>query len=152
MPYADINKRRKCAREWARQHRKKVPWRERRASTDKWRVENRERYLASKKRYYYQHREQSRQIDKQWRVKQRKTVLEHYGGNPPKCACCNEATYEFLTLNHMNGGGTKERKRIGPAGLMRWLINKNFPSGYNVLCYNCNCANASVGICPHQKV
>ena len=32
----------------------------------------------------------------------RRKILEHYGGNPPKCACCGEAQYFFLTLDHMN--------------------------------------------------
>src|SRR3990172_11531866 len=34
-----------------------------------------------------------------------------YGG--PVCACCGETQDAFLTLDHVNGGGNAERKKIG---------------------------------------
>lgn len=77
-------------------------------------------------------------------------VLRHYGGNPPKCACCNEMEVYFLSINHINGGGTKHREIVG-SHLYEWLIKNNFPSGFEVLCYNCNLAKGFFGICPHQK-
>ena len=79
-------------------------------------------------------------------------VFEHYGGSPPKCACCGETHLEFLSLDHINGGGNKHRKEVGfGSQLYSWLIKNKFPSGFQVLCFNCNCAKGFFGYCPHQK-
>jgi len=95
------------------------------------------------------HREQNkRQYDK---VKL--DVFIHYGGNPPKCACCGESGLRFLTIDHINNDGGKHRK-LGLTGarLYRWLIKNNFPKEFQILCYNCNCGRArNGGICPHKK-
>ncbi len=68
----------------------------------------------------------------------RMECLIHYGGNPPKCACCEESHFEFLTLDHINGKGSKERKQFGGYSLFKFLIENGFPEGYQVLCSNCN--------------
>ncbi len=86
--------------------------------------------------------------------KYRKTVLEHYGGAPPACACCGEQIYEFLCIDHTDGGGEKHRRQegiIGGASTYRWLIKKGFPKGFRVLCANCNSAYGFYGYCPHGK-
>lgn len=82
----------------------------------------------------------------------KRAIFEHYGGNPPKCACCGETTLEFLTIDHVNGGGNKHRKEIGGGGnFYRWLVKNDFPEGFQVLCMNCNWAKGKYGECPHQK-
>lgn len=76
--------------------------------------------------------------------KERKIVcFVHYSGNPPKCACCGEIEFRFLELDHINGGGNKEREKLfgghfGGSTFYRWLVKHNFPEGYQVLCANCN--------------
>jgi len=79
-------------------------------------------------------------------------IIKEYGG---KCACCGEDTIEFLTIDHINNNGAKERKNTkqGTGGkLYRWLIKNNFPKdNYQLLCYNCNCAKGFFGYCPHNK-
>lgn len=83
--------------------------------------------------------------------KLRRMVLEHYGGRPPKCACCGEAHYEFLTLDHMNNDGAAERRLWGNGvGVFRHIVQEDFPIGYQVLCFNCNTAKQYHGVCPHQ--
>ncbi len=77
-------------------------------------------------------------------------VLTHYGGNPPKCACCGEPIIEFLTIDHIHGGGTQHRKLIGYGNLYRWLIKNNFPEGFQVLCANCQLGKRIKGVCPHE--
>src|SRR5262245_31945117 len=37
-------------------------------------------------------------------VELRVLALEHYGGSPPRCACCGEQDAGFLTLDHIDGG------------------------------------------------
>jgi hypothetical protein len=87
--------------------------------------------------------------------KRREIVLNHYGGNPPECFCCGETFVEFLSLDHINGGGRRHRaelKKIGFGGrFYLWLIKNNFPKEYRVLCNNCNMSLGFYGYCPHQK-
>jgi len=73
-------------------------------------------------------------------------VISHYGG---KCECCEESNITFLTIDHRNGGGCEHRREIGYK-IYHWLKKQNFPSGYRVLCCNCNQANWILGYCPHK--
>lgn len=94
----------------------------------------------------------NRETQKSRRHRIRAEVLEHYGGNPPKCSCCGESTREFLALDHTNGGGNKHRKELGiNAGFVfyRWLQKNNYPEGFRVLCHNCNLSLGYYGYCPH---
>ncbi len=77
-------------------------------------------------------------------------VMEHYGGC--RCACCGETTIEFLQIDHVNGNGSKHRKEIGGGNKMyKWLKRNGYPSGFQVLCANCNFAKGKNGICPHKR-
>jgi hypothetical protein len=79
----------------------------------------------------------------------RELAIGHYGG---ECACCKENRYEFLALDHTDGGGNQHRKTLGSGGGMhRWLVRNNFPDGFRVLCHNCNMAIGFYGFCPHQR-
>jgi hypothetical protein len=92
--------------------------------------------------------------DRERRKRRRLIVLSHYGGSPPSCACCGEAAFEFLAIDHINGGGNIQRKEFrwkSGTALFDWLL-KNFPDGYQVLCHNCNMARGCYGYCPHQKL
>jgi hypothetical protein len=59
-------------------------------------------------------------------------------------------TPEFLTMDHINGGGNQHRKKIKES-IYRWLYHNNFPSGFRVLCANCNMSYGLFGYCPHKK-
>jgi hypothetical protein len=81
------------------------------------------------------------------------TVLTHYSGSPPKCQCCGERVIQFLTIDHVNNDGHAHR-RAGFAGgaLYGWIIGNNFPSGFQVMCWNCNCGKSvNMGVCPHAS-
>jgi hypothetical protein len=80
----------------------------------------------------------------------RLTVLKHYGGDPPRCACCGELFAEFLSLDHINGGGRQHRKTIAMRW-WEWLIKHDLPEGFRVLCHNCNQAIGVYGYCPHKR-
>ena len=77
-------------------------------------------------------------------------VKEHYGN---KCACCGETDPLFLTIDHMNNDGAEHRRGKGTASnICIWLIRNNFPEGFQLMCYNCNCGRArNGGVCPHQE-
>jgi hypothetical protein len=86
------------------------------------------------------------------RTKRKLQCLIAYGGNPPKCACCGEIHIEFLSIDHIHGGGNKHIKKISREGanFYYWLIKNGFPEGFQVLCYNCNRAKGRTGarFCP----
>jgi len=103
-------------------------------------------------KYYRKNREKILKRRKELRNILRLKVLIHYGGNPPKCICCGENHIEFLTIDHIYGGGNKHRKEIGGGYLIhKWLIKNDFPEGFRVLCYNCNCSLGHHGYCPHSR-
>ena len=90
---------------------------------------------------------------KKWEIAYRKNfqkkVIEHYGG---KCACCGDTTTEFLSIDHINGGGRKHKEEVGGSTrLYRWLIANSYPDGFRVLCMNCNWSLGMKGYCPHEK-
>ena len=82
--------------------------------------------------------------------KARLEVINHYGG---KCACCGESRYEFLAIDHINGGGTALRRtKKQSSDQIVWEIRREgFPNIYRVLCHNCNQALGVYGYCPHNK-
>lgn len=87
---------------------------------------------------------------KGWTRAQKVSAIGHYGG---VCACCGERELAFLTIDHIDGGGTKHRQEVGGGSkFYRWLITNEFPSGYQVLCANCNTGRlTNGGVCPHKQ-
>lgn len=84
------------------------------------------------------------------RRKSKLEVLKNYG---EKCACCGEGEIEFLTIDHIEGGGGLHRKKLRDSGefhIYRWLKKNHWPKGYRVLCLNCNGARGFFGYCPHE--
>lgn len=68
------------------------------------------------------------------------------------CACQNcpltQPGIQFLSIDHIDGKGDhgrEIRKR-----LYQWLKNNDYPSGFQVLCYNCNFAKRGDKYCPHN--
>ena len=96
------------------------------------------------------HPEKKKAYAKRFRDKARQEAIYHYGG---LCACCGEATFGFLTIDHVNGGGAEHRRKIGrdSTKLYVWLKKQGWPEGFRVLCYNCNCAKGHYGKCPHEE-
>ena len=77
--------------------------------------------------------------------------LSHYSGGTPKCACCGESMLEFLSIDHIHGGGAAHRKEV-KGMLWSTLRKQGYPAGIRVLCHNCNQALGAYGYCPHQRI
>lgn len=118
--------------------------------------EGKEIRRAKIREWNHKNRIRLREKAKNIRIMQRRECLEHYGG---KCACCGEMRYEFLSIDHVNGGGNKHRKELAlSAGttvsgihMVLWLKKNGYPEGFRVLCHNCNQAIGYYGACPHER-
>ena len=95
------------------------------------------------------HSEQGRTWSKSYYRRLKKEALDAYSNSNPKCSCCGESHIEFLTIDHMNGGGYEHRKKI-KTSIYQWLKKNNYPEGYRVLCMNCNFSIGMYGYCPHS--
>lgn len=82
-------------------------------------------------------------------IRLKEEVFEAYGG--ASCACCGEIHLDFLSIDHIGGGGAKHRKdlRGGGGKVYQWLKKHGYPPGFRVLCMNCNHALGHSGSCPH---
>lgn len=72
----------------------------------------------------------------------RHIAFDKYGGRA--CIRCGNIYNSMLVLDHVNGGGNKQRREIG-ANIFSWLKAHNYPDGYQVLCQNCNMAKVRHG-------
>jgi hypothetical protein len=98
-----------------------------------------------------------RKLQRRWHAKLRTEILAAYGD---KCKCCGETAPEFLTVDHINGGGNAHRKMLqksksphpGGKSFYIWLRNNKFPKdAYRLLCMNCNWSLGKRGYCPHNR-
>jgi hypothetical protein len=90
------------------------------------------------------------EINRQSRRKLRLDVLKVYSKTKEiACACCGYSDIRALSIDHIHGNGGEERKRLreklgwgktNGAGdrFYSFLRRNNYPSGYQVLCMNCN--------------
>lgn len=103
--------------------------------SQKYRSENRESTNASRRR-----------------SNRRKKIaaLHRYGG---KCRCCGEEQWPFLTFQHINADGGKERRSNGYIRGAEWyneLLNNPVRDDIEVLCWNCHASEDYFGFCPHN--
>lgn len=87
-----------------------------------------------------------RESGRAYRARAKAAVFAHYGTS---CACCGEGEPRFLTIDHIDNNGAVHKKEIKRTALYPWLVRNGFPTGFQTLCYNCNCAKR-FGPCPHQ--
>jgi hypothetical protein len=152
-----------------------------REASARYRERNRERYNQRMRDWREENREQSRLLSREWRNRKlangtpdevaairkaesektkrlqavcRTQVFEAYGGY--KCNCCGENEPMFLSIDHIDNNGAEERRSGlyagSGVGFYLWLRKNKFPSGYQVLCMNCNTGkHKNGGVCPHQS-
>lgn len=98
----------------------------------------------------WQHQNLDRHIvyNRDYRQRVKKAVMDAYGG---RCACCGATELVWLTIDHVHDDGATARRALHGGNSTRlygWLKRSDFPSGYQVLCFNCNWAKGRGG-CPH---
>jgi len=100
-------------------------------------------HKEQKKAYSLAHREERRESAKirsqQYAKRTKEDILGHYGGGAPICITCGESRLDCLSIDHINGNGSKHRKELGLVGqgFYRWLKQEAYPEGYQTLCMNC---------------
>ena len=84
-------------------------------------------------------------------------VFTHYSkeisdSDVPICACCKIDDIRFLTLDHIEGRKhlPKKEQKLASLNLWRHVKKTGLPTGYQVLCYNCNIAKGTSYFCPHE--
>lgn len=85
-----------------------------------------------------------------YRQRLRLEAINYYSKGKNCCSCCGEDEIKFLTMDHSDGGGKEHRRKLGKTPIVVWLKKNDFPSGFEILCFNCNCAKGAYGICPHK--
>lgn len=114
------------------------------------------RLYCKKCQYQNQQRWRSINLDyynKGIREKRRRFRIEMVNAYGGKCVCCGETEIQFLSLDHINGGGEAERKKFfGPSGVLAYLKSRGWPTDkYQILCHNCNMSKGFYGECPHMR-
>jgi len=72
-------------------------------------------------------------------------IISHYSNGVPKCQICKNNDMRVLTIDHISKGGRQHLTALNIKGgtqFYRYLEKNRFPSGYRVLCFNCNCCHA----------
>jgi hypothetical protein len=136
-------------RRWALENPEKV-----RASRRKWVEGHRKERSATRRKHYQKNIERIREYRRDLNKRYKLEVMGHYSNGNIKCNCCGEADIRFLCLDHINGGGNRERATIGHivgSSFYKWLRARGFPPGIQVLCYNCNMAKGVSKECPHKQ-
>ncbi len=92
------------------------------------------------------------------RIRHKIDIISHYSCGTMVCVCCGEDNIDFLSIDHINGGGNKHRRIVlghegSGSSFHLWLIRNGFPEGYQVLCLSCNASKGATNKCRliHKK-
>lgn len=105
-----------------------------------WRDRHKEHIKNYAQKYYAEYKKELLRRKKEREQKLKRQVLTHYGGGKFACVICKENREPCLTIDHIDGGGGEHKRnlrRTGGSQFYRWLINNNYPKGYQTLCMNC---------------
>ncbi len=96
-----------------------------------WREANPEKYEAYRKKQSLRSRERTTMMKRE--------IMTHYGAGQCRCVKCGESRLACLSIDHIDGGGTKERRDTALTSYAYYLSLKNqgYPKGYQTLCMNC---------------
>lgn len=91
--------------------------------------------------YYLKHREAKLLRTREHMREVKREILSYYSNSKqPKCLWCGEDRIACLSIDHIDGDGASERRRLGYKSvsyLYWWLRKQGYPEGYQTLCMNC---------------
>jgi hypothetical protein len=119
----------------------------------RWQKNHPEEWKAYSLEYRIKNKAKAIAYGLEYRRQAKLDAIRHYSNGSMVCHCCGESEVDFLNIDHIHGGGTKERKvhKRGGSSFAVYLRTRGFPSGFRILCYNCNCALAHFSVCPHER-
>jgi len=65
-------------------------------------------------------------------------IIEHYTNGEMACKHCGCKDLRVLDIDHINDNGATHRKEIGQLNIVWWVVEQNYPDGFQILCKNCN--------------
>ena len=92
-------------------------------------LRNKEKHVEYRKKYQEMN---SEKLNK-YRTKYRLEAMSILG---KICVKCGFNDLRALSIDHINGGGDKDRREVDKQ-IYRWLRKNNYPEGYQTLCMNC---------------
>jgi len=104
----------------------------------KLRRDNPEKYNAIARKSNKKHRTKILAKKKVEHESLRERVLKYYSKGTPKCNECGIMGIPFLNMDHIHGRKQMGHDRNTGTGKFYRYLDKEHPSGYQVLCYNCN--------------
>lgn len=110
-----------------------------RAKNTEWKIRQRDRLNAARAANPQKFKDYNRNN----RQKFKEQVLRMYNfssAESVRCTHCTESRLDALTIDHIANNGSTHRKLVGSDSFYRKLHNEGYPSGFQVLCYNCNIA------------
>ncbi|KKN17539.1 hypothetical protein LCGC14_0964640 [marine sediment metagenome] len=67
----------------------------------------------------------------------KREILTHYGGGKLACVRCGFSDIRALSIDHIDGGGSYQRRKSRSTGTFyNWLKKNHLPKGYQTLCMN----------------
>ncbi len=120
---------------------------------------NAERIKANSRRSELRDPERYRRLKREHMARKTKListqVIGHYSNWKFVCVCCGESERDFLSIDHIAGNGNKMSREFGIPRegyqLYKWLFDNGFPSGFQVVCMNCNLSKGKHGLCVHKN-
>jgi hypothetical protein len=114
--------------------------------------DQKEKYRARQSAYYAANSDKRRAASRSCNLSRKLRIIAAYGG---KCECCGDTHHQFLTIDHIKGGGAKHVKSLNIGrghAFYCWLERQGYPKDdFRLLCWNCNAAEGILGGCPHRN-
>jgi len=101
-------------------------------------AKNPERFREQHQKWYRKYREREILKLRERQHVLRKAVMKKLGN---KCVRCGFSDWRALQIDHIDGGGNKEKKEIGQDKMYRRILTmdeKKLVNHYQILCANCN--------------
>lgn len=122
---------------------KKVPYKDKerqkeynKKHMEKWRRKNREHIRKYARDWKKKNKEKMRLYVKRYARKLHDKAIDFLGG---KCVRCGITDKRVLQINHKDGGGSREFKKVGALKLYLMILNGKRPTDdLDVRCANCN--------------
>ena len=83
----------------------------------------------------------AQRYDQEYNQNLKQKVIDYYSKKTGQCSRCGEGDIVVLCIDHINGGGNEHRRdinRVAGRNFYQWLVQNNYPDGFQVLCCNCN--------------